>query len=273
MRLPAPGALRSGLLVGGLVALLAGCASQSLIPAEQAAAIERRDRALAAHAAAIQDAIRQSGEPGGLAFLDETDGRLIVLPGPTPADAWARHAAAPADAARPASIPAIATFVHRADVAAAPQVVSTRALGEQHALRTAMTALETEVREAQRRTDERLTEIQRELTRSVDAVKQETDRSAAAVADLQRSLRSLADDLAAARTFMLQTAQLGWLNHELTVENASGIRKVEAASQSLTATSGRLAATLRQHSEALARQLKELGDRLEAIRAKMSDTK
>jgi len=257
-----------------LAVLVAGCASPSLVPQDQADAITRRDRALAPHAEAIQAAIRQSGATGALAFLDATAGRLVVLPGDTPADAWARHAAAPERAAGAVAVPAVVAFVYRADVPAAPAPVSARVLQQHQAFRASLAALDVEVREAQRRTEARLAETRRELAESVAAAQQETDRSlAAATADTQRALRALADDLAAARTFMLQTAQLGWLTHELNVENAGGIRKVEATSQALLATSARLAATMQQLSDGLARQLKELTDRLEAIRSKMGELK
>ena len=80
-------ALRSPVLLATLALLVTGCASQSLIPKDQADAIKRRERALAPHAEAIQAAIRQSGDTGVPAFLDSNDGRLVVLPGETPADA------------------------------------------------------------------------------------------------------------------------------------------------------------------------------------------
>ena len=87
---------------------------------------------------------------------------------------------------------------------------------------------------------------------------------------MQNALSSLSEDLAAARKFMLQTAQLGWLNHELNVENASGIRKMATASQELSASSARLEETMRQLSESLAGQLKELATRLDTIQGKVS---
>ena len=90
--------------------------------------------------------------------------------------------------------------------------------------------------------------MQRELAESVAATKREAD----ARADLQAALTSLSEELAAVRKFMLQTAQLGWLNHELNVENATGMRKVATASQELSASSARLEETLRQLSESLA---------------------
>src|SRR5262249_13703380 len=161
--------------------------------------IEGQSRALAAKADAIQAAIRESGHTGGLAFLD-ADGRLVVLPGNTPADAWARHAASPAGAAGRASVPPVVSYVYRADVAAPPETVNTRTFEQQDALRASMAALEAEARAAQQRTDERLAAIRREIDESVDAAKQEAVRSvAAATADLQKSWRSLSDDLAAAR--------------------------------------------------------------------------
>ena len=258
------------LLLGAAVVLLAGCASHSLIPRDQAKAISERERSLAGHADAIQAAIRQSGQAGGLAFLDDGDTRLVVLPGDTPAEAWARHSAAPGGA----SVPAVVTFVYRADVPAAPETVSVRVLEEHQALRASQAALQAEAREAERRTAERLRETQRELAEALAAAKQEADRAlAAASADTQRALRAVADDLTAARAFILQTAQLGWLTHDLAVENARGMQRIEAASQSLAATSARLAAATQQLSEGLPRQLKELAERIEAIRTKMSEMK
>jgi len=86
-------------------------------------------------------------------------------------------------------------------------------------------------------------------------------------------LTSLSEDLAAVRKFMLQTAQLGWLNHELNVENATGIRKVATASQELSASAARLEEAMHQLSESLAEQLKELANRLDTIQGKVSSRK
>ena len=103
---------------------------------------------------------------------------------------------------------------------------------------------------------------------------QPTDASVAASrVEMQGALTSLADDLAAARKFMLQTAQLGWLNHDLTVENAGSIRKMAAASQELTASSARLEETMRQLAERLAVQLKELANRLDALQRAVGSLK
>jgi hypothetical protein len=171
-------------------------------------------------------------------------------------------------------MPAVVVFVHRADLPKAPEAVTQSALQQQLGLRTSVAALETELRDAYRRIEERLSLVQRELAASIAATKQETDRSlAAARADVQKELSSLAEDLAAARKFMLQTAQLGWLNHELNVENASGIRKVVTASQELTASSARLEGTMRQLSDSLASQLKELANRLGSIQDKVNNLK
>jgi hypothetical protein len=265
-RCGALGALRSRVLLASLALLVTGCASQPLVPKEQADAIKRRERALAPHANAIQAAIRQSGDTGVLAFLDANDGRLVVLPGETAADAWARHAALPESEAGRVSVPAVVTFVHRADVPSAPEVVTLSALQQQQALRMSLAALE----DAERRTEERLGMIRRELAESVAATQQEM---AAARADMQQALSSLAEELAAARKLILQTAQLGRLNQELNVETASSIRKVETASQQLTATSARLAGTMQQLSESLASQLKELASRLDAIQSRMGEIK
>jgi hypothetical protein len=90
---------------------------------------------------------------------------------------------------------------------------------------------------------------------------------------MQAALSSLAEDLGTVRKVVLQTAQLGWLNHELNVENASGLRKVATASQELSASSARLEEVLRQLSESLTGQLKELAKRLDSIQSKVSSLK
>jgi NADPH-dependent 7-cyano-7-deazaguanine reductase QueF-like protein len=90
---------------------------------------------------------------------------------------------------------------------------------------------------------------------------------------MQTALTSLSEELATVREFMLQTAQLGWLNHELSVENASGLGKVATASQELSATSERLEETLRQLSKSLAEQLKTLATRLDTIQDKVGSLK
>jgi hypothetical protein len=270
-------ALRSGLLVLSLALLIVGCASQTLMPKEQAVAIDERDRALVSHGAAIQAAIRQSGTIGALAFLDAKDGTLVVLPGDSPADAWARYATSPESGTGRVSVPAVLTFVYRADVLKAPELVTQNLLQQQQAFRRSLTAFETELRDADRRTEQRLGIVQREqreLAEAIAATKQETDRSLAVVrADVQTALGSLAEELDSARKFMLQTAQLGWLNHELNVENAGGIRRVATASQELAANSARLADTMRQLSENLAGQLKELAGRLDAIQGLVTNAK
>ncbi len=246
--------MRSGVLLIGLSLVVVGCASHSLMPAAQSAAISERERALASHADAIQASVRQSGNVGALAFLDAKDGHLVVLPGDSPADAWARYAASPESGTSPVSVPAVVTFVYRTDVPKAPETVTQSGLQQQQALRTSVDEL--------RRLEERLGLVQRDLA----ATKQDTDKVLA-------DMRALAEDLAAVRKFMLQTAQLGWLNHELVVENASGMRKMATASQELTATSAKLEDTLRQLSESLAGQLKELAARLDAIQGKVQNIK
>ena len=180
----------------------------------------------------------------------------------------------PRAAAGRSSVPAVLTFVYRADVPKAPETMTHNLLEEQQAFRRSLKALETELRDADRRTEQRLAIVQRELAESIAATKQETDRSLAVVrADVQKALSSLAEELDSARKFMLQTAQLGWLNHELNVENASGIRRVATASQELAASSAKLADTMRQMSESLATQLKELANRLDAIQGPVSTVK
>jgi chromosome segregation ATPase len=200
-----------------------------------------------------------------LAFLDAKDGRLVVLPGDSSADAWSRYTTSPESRTGRVSVPPVLTFVHRADVPKAPETVTRSALQQQQALAT----LATELRDAHRRIEDQLGIVQRELANSIAATKQE----AAARADMQTALTSLSEELATVRKFMLQTAQLGWLNHELNVENASGIGKVAAASQELSASSERLEETLRQLSKSLAGQLKELAARLDTIQGKVSSFK
>jgi DNA repair exonuclease SbcCD ATPase subunit len=241
-----------------LALVVVGCASPSLMPETQAVAIKDRARALASHADAIHASIRQSGNVGALAFLDAKDGRLVVLPGDSPADAWSRHIASPEGETGRVSVPPVLTFVHRADVPKAPETVTRGALQQQ-----------AQLRDAYRRFEEQLGTVQRELAESIAATKREAD----ARANMQAALTSLSEDLAAVRKFMLQTAQLGWLNHELVVENATGIRKLGTASQELSASSVRLEETLRQLSESLAGQLKELANRLDTIRGKVSSRK
>ena len=104
--------------------MLAGCAGHSLMPAAQSEAIRNRERALASRTDAIQTAVKQSGKVGALAFLDTKDGHLVVLPGDSPADAWARHATASESETNPVSVPAVVTFVYRADIPKAPEAVT-----------------------------------------------------------------------------------------------------------------------------------------------------
>lgn len=266
-------AFRSPVVFAVFALLLAGCASApTLVSREQGDAIRRRDRALAAHAEEIQAAIRQSGALGALAFLDVGDGRLVVFPGNTPEEAWARQAAAPDRAGMVA--PAVVTFVYRADVPAEPAAVNWAALQQHHALTAAVGKLDAQLLAAERRAEERIAEVRGEVAASRAAAKEDADRAlAAASADTQRALRALADDIAAVRAFALQTAELGWLSHELSTETARGIRRLEGSSQALSTTTARLATSIQQVSDALARQLKELGDRLEAIRTKMGEIK
>src|SRR5256885_15661102 len=65
--------LGSGISLASLLLVVVGCASHSLVPAAQSAAIRNRERALASHAEAIQAAVKQSGDLGALAFLDAQD--------------------------------------------------------------------------------------------------------------------------------------------------------------------------------------------------------
>lgn len=247
----------AALLLVSLALLLVGCAGHSLVPREQAAALETHERALVPHAGAIHAAIRRSGHLGALAFVDAGDGRLIVLPGDTPADAWARHRASAPEAspAGRAAVPPVVTFVHRADVPKAPETVTLALLQEREALARERQALATSLTALETR--------HRELAESVAAAREDT----------QKALRLLAEDLAAARAFMLQTAQLAWLNQEQSAENATSLRKTAKASEQLVSTSARLADSMRQLSESLAAQLKELASRLDTIQSKVSDIK
>jgi hypothetical protein len=245
--------LPSGIYLIGLA--LAGCASHSLMPATQTAAIRDRERALAPHSETIQAAMRPSGKAGALAFLDGENGRLVVLPGDTPADAWARYTGSLDAGARGVSMPAVVTYVYRADIPKAPETVSRNALQQE---RTSAAALEADLR----RLEQALDQVRGELAQS----QQGTDK---AVADM----RALAEDLATVRKFMLQTAQLGWLNHELTLENTNGLRRMAATGQELAASSARLDETMRQLSENLGTQLKELTTRLDAIQKRIQSIK
>ena len=171
-------------------------------------------------------------------------------------------------------MPAVLTFVYRADVPKAPETVTHSLLQQQQAFRRSLAASRPSSATRTGAPSKRLDIVQRELAESIAATKQETDMSLAlARADMQKALSSLAEELDSARKFMLQTAQLGWLNHELNVENASGIRRVATASQELAANSARLADTMRQLSEDLAGQLKELASRLDAIQGLVTNVK
>jgi len=252
--------MRQLLLVLSLAVAVIGCASHPLVPGEQAVAIKNRDRALAPHSGAIQDTIRQSGNEGALAFLDAGDGHLVVLPGDSPGEAWARYIASPSGGpAVRVSVPTVVSFVHRADVPKAPESITFRSLEQQETLRTTLAALDAELRK---------------LSDSVGVTRRETQTSiATAREDMQKALDSLAGDLAAARKFMLQTAQLGSLNHEMNVANTNSLRKVAAASQQVRENSAKLADTMRELSDNLASQLKELAARLDAIQERISNVK
>jgi len=245
----------SGISLMSISVFAVGCASHSLMPAAQSEAIRDRERALASRSDVIQSAIRQSGKVGALAFLAAGYRHRGVRRGHPPPDAWARYSASPESQTNAVSMPAAATFVYRADVPKAPETVTASALQQEQ---TSAAALATDLRRLQ----DRLELVQRELA----ATRGDTDK---AVADM----RALADDLESVRKFMLQTAQLGWLNHELTLENASGVRKMAATSQELSASSARLEDSMRQLSESLAGQLKEVAARLDAIQGKIQNIK
>jgi len=249
----------SGVSMICLSLVVIGCASHSLMPAAQSEAIKDRERALASHRDVIQASVRQSGNVGALAFLDAKDGHLVVLPGDSPVDAWARYATAPDGQSSSVSMPDVVTFVYRTDIPKAPETLTQSALQQQQAQRTAFVS-------ELRRVEEQLGLMQRQLTEAMAATKQDTDKAAA-------EMRALAEDLAAARKFMLQTAQLGWLNQEMAVENTNGIRKIAAASQELAASSTKLEENVRQLSERLGSQLKELAARLDSIQGKIQNIK
>jgi chromosome segregation ATPase len=150
----------------------------------------------------------------------------------------------------------VVTFVYRKDIAKAPETVVQSVMLQQQAQMTSVATLATELR----RIEDRLNLVQRELA----ATQQGTDKA-------MGDIRTLVDDVTAVRKFMLQTAQLGWLNHELTLENATGIRRMAATSQELAASSAKLEDTVRQLSESLAGQLKELAARLDSIQGKIQN--
>lgn len=258
----------------GALLMLAGCATPSLMPPSQAAAVKQRERALATHADTIHATIKDSGQAGALAYLEDGSGRLVVLPGDSPVDAWMRFNASPGSAASRGTVPPVLTYVRRADIPAAPEAIERSALEQQQALRTSVASLQTELGAAHRIIEDRLGAVQRDLTDAVETSRREADTTqAAARADVQRALSSFADDLNSVRRLLLQTAQLGWLNHELAVENANGVRKVTSASQELAASSARLEDTIRQLSDTLAGQLKELAARLDNIQGKVTSLK
>ncbi len=252
--------MRQLLIVLSAVVVVTGCASHSLVPPGQAVAIRHREQALVPHSAAIQDAIRQSGKGGALVFLDERDGHLVVLPGDSPAEAWSRSSTSSAGGSTDrASALAVLTFVHRADVPKAPEAVTARSLDEQERLRATLASLDGELRK---------------LSDSVAATRRETQTALATVREeTRKALDALAEDLATAKKFMLQVAQLGYLNQEMNAENASAIRKAATASQDASASSAKLADTMRQLSEHLASQLKDVATRLDAIQNRISNVK
>jgi len=252
--------------------MVAGC-TPSLMPPSQAAAVRHRDRALAVRADAIHATIKDSGRTGALAYLDG-GGQLVVLPGDSPIDAWTRFTASPDSAKSRGTMPPVLTYVHRADIPAPPEAISLSALEQQQALRVSVASLQTELAGTHRNIEDRLGAVERELRETIETSRREADAAqAAARADVQRALSAFADDLSSVRRLLLQTAQLGWLNHELAVENASGVRKVASASQELAASSARLEDTMRQLSDTLAGQLKELAARLDNIQGKVTSLK
>jgi hypothetical protein len=243
----------------GVALTVGACASASLVSDEQAEAIKRREQALALHTSAIQQTIEQSGRAGGLAFFDLRDGRLVVLPGDTPGDAWARAAAAPGGTPDQAAMPTIMTFVHRTDLPKGPEGISTAALQEQEGLRTRLASLDAELRSL----SDAVAAARRDAQTSIDASRQET----------RKALDGLAEDVSTTRKFMLQIAQLSYLNQEMNAENASVLKKAAAASQESAASSAKIAESMRQLSDHLAAQLKELASRLDGIQNRITNIK
>ena len=243
----------------GVALTVGACASASLVSDEQAEAIKRREQALALHTPAIQQTIKQSGRAGGLAFFDLRDGRLVVLPGDTPGDAWARAAAAPGGTPDQAAMPTIMTFVHRTDLPKGPEGISTAALQEQEGLRTRLASLDEELRSL----SDAVAAARRDAQTSIDASRQET----------RKALDGLAEDVSTTRKFMLQIAQLSYLNQEMNAENASVLKKAAAASQESAASSAKIAESMRQLSDHLAAQLKELASRLDGIQNRITNIK
>jgi hypothetical protein len=243
----------------GVALTVGACASASLVSDEQAEAIKRREQALALHTPAIQQTIKRSGRAGGLAFFDLRDGRLVVLPGDTPGDAWARAAAAPGGTPDQAAMPTIMTFVHRTDLPKGPEGISTAALQEQEGLRTRLASLDAELRSL----SDAVAAARRDAQTSIDASRQET----------RKALDGLAEDVSTTRKFMLQIAQLSYLNQEMNAENASVLKKAAAASQESAASSAKIAESMRQLSDHLAAQLKELASRLDGIQNRITNIK
>ena len=243
----------------GLALTIGACASASLVPDEQAEAIKRREQALALHGPAIQETIKQSGRTGALTFFDLRDGGLVVLPGDTPADAWTRAASAPGGAPDRAALPTIMTFVHRTDLPKGPEGIATASLQEQEALRTRLASLDAELRTL----SDALAAARRDAQASLDASRQET----------QKALDGLAEDVSTTRKFLLQIAQLAYLNQEMNADNAGVLKKAAAASQESALNSARLAESMRQLSDHLAAQLKDLASRLDGIQNRISNIK
>lgn len=243
----------------GLALTVGACATASLVPDEQAEAIRRREQALVPHAPVIQKTIQQSGRSGALAFFDLRDGHLMVLPGDTPADAWMRAASAPDGLPDRAALPTIVTFVHRTDVPKAPEGVATASLQEHEALRARLTALDTELRAL----SDALAAARREAQASVDQTRLEA----------RKALDGLAEEISTTRKFMLQLAQLAYLNQDMNAENAAVLKRAAAASQESAANSARLVENMRQLSDHLAAQLKDLAMRLDGIQNRISNIK
>jgi hypothetical protein len=231
---------------------------------------------LSPHEEAVQEAIRQSGKLKFLAF----DATMVTRSLARQCAGCRGYVASPPVTGPPGCRGwAVVSFVYRADVPR-PRDRSLSSFRNSTRRTAPPTSSRGPAHVAHRGPDSSGTDdilgtarpdphLQRELANC--SRQEETQRSmAAAREDMQKATNALAADLAAARKFMLQTAQLGWLNHELNVENANGLRKVSTASQELAANSARLADTLRQLSDNLASQLKQLAERLENLQNKIN---
>src|SRR6185295_20170704 len=113
-----------------------------------------------------------------------------------------------------------------------PEGVLSASLREQAALRVRLSGLDAELRTL----TDAIAAARQEAQTSIDANRRET----------QKALDGLTEDVATARKFMLQVAQLGYLNQEMNAENAGVLKKAAAASQESAAGSAKVAESMRQ---------------------------